>query len=82
MRVKFPGPDLFTGVHVPGLNFSNVTGSLSQTELGAGAGVRTSRHVSDFLPLDGAAVVFIGGDVDQASFGIIGSGGPVFASPQ
>ena len=82
VRIELTGPDLFTGVHVPGLNFSDVIGSLRHRHLSASAHVRAPRHVGYLPALDHTAVVVVGRYVKQAGFRIVGGRRPVFAAPQ
>src|SRR5439155_5161745 len=79
------GPDAPSSVHVPGLQLTDVRGALPHAHADLGsvdAEVELANLVRLTDPLERAAEVLVGGDIQVTRVRVVGGGRPVLASPE
>src|SRR6185436_6857541 len=77
----FVRPDPLAGVHVPGLNLTDVVGTRGEYQVARDARVAPAGDVLHSLSDHRGAQVLVGGDVDQSCLGTEGNRRPVLAAP-
>jgi hypothetical protein len=75
------GPDFFTGVDIPRLQFTDMVRTFPNAARNARrAGEVLARAVFGCCPCHGGAVVFVRRYVQQLGFGTVGGRSPVFTA--
>src|SRR6056300_320238 len=80
-QFKFPGPDFFSGIYIPGLNFANMISPFNNTGTHIGnAGKTLAGTIFSLHAFPRRTVVVISWNIQQASLWTVSSWHPVLAT--